>query len=298
MMRSISKGGVIVACSVCLGFGWLLGAAGPARLTAQQPGAKKVEAPALPEAARLGANLYLQASAEYRACCYGIYKSATMRLETMLQSVRPKPEFPAVVMDLDETVLDNSAFQTFLYKNHLEYTEDRWADYEEHYPQDVTLIPGASEFIQQATAWGVTVVYISNRSEAFKKSTIEAMHEQGLSSGGLLEERLYLKPVNGSSDKAARREAVAAKYNVLMYFGDNLRDFSEAFANAKLPANATAEDRVKLYKERAAKADEAQGHWGVDWFVLPNPVYGEWDRAIGPDPAALMHPTSMAVKGR
>jgi len=265
-------------------------------LAAQQPGAKKSEAPALPEAARLGANLYLQASAEYRACCYGIYKGATMRLETMLQSARPKPAFPAVVMDLDETVLDNSAFQTFLYKNHLEYTEDRWADYEEHYPQDVTLIPGAREFIGRAEKSGVTVVFISNRSEAFKKSTMEALQRLGV--GGVhLEGRLYLKPVNGSSDKAARREAVAAKYNVLMYFGDNLRDFSEAFANSKLPPNATAEDHAKAYQARAAQADHAQGHWGVDWYVLPNPVYGEWDRAIGPDPVVLMHPTSMTVKG-
>jgi len=109
--------------------------------------------------------------------------------------------------------------------------------------------------------------------------------------------RLYLNPADGSSDKSARREAVAARYNVLLYFGDNLRDFSETFANKNfLPKDPTQEDYQKAIARRAAAADDARVHWGIDWFVLPNPVYGEWDRLTGKDPKAVLHPTTMKPK--
>ena len=141
----------------------------------------------------------------------------------------PKLLNPAVVMDLDETVLDNSAFQTFLYKNHLEYSEELWADYEENNQQDVTLDSRAKHFIDRASTLGVMVVFISNRSEAFRQSTKGVLERLlGTDPTGPIN-RLYLQAADGSSDKSSRREEVAARYNVLMYFGDNLRDFSESF---------------------------------------------------------------------
>ncbi len=35
--------------------------------------------------ARLGANLYIQTAAEYRACCLQVYKTAEIRLEGFWQ---------------------------------------------------------------------------------------------------------------------------------------------------------------------------------------------------------------------
>jgi acid phosphatase len=103
-----------------------------------------------------------------------------------------------------------------------------------------------------------------------------------------------LKPVGGSSDKSARREAIIAKYNVLLWFGDNLRDFSETFVAPKVASQSPA-DLLRGIAERNARVDDADCHWGIDWFVIPNPVYGEWERLIGPDPLAIMHPTTMQV---
>jgi len=294
-MRNVTQGKFLLACSVCFLIGWLLGNGRPTSLLADPTPSKKVASLPFPMSARLGGNLYLQTSAEYRACCRGIYKCAELRLETALERAVAKLTKPAVVMDLDETVLDNSAFQTFLYKNDLEYTDDLWADYEENYPQDVTLIPGAKPFIDRAEALGVAVIFISNRSEHYKKSTESALKRNGIDAGNSAG-RLYLKPKGGTSDKSARREAAAAKYNVVMYFGDNLRDFSESFQAAKLTKDATPEDYLKAIKQRAPSADEAACHWGIDWFVLPNPVYGEWEKLIGPDPTAVLHPTSMKGK--
>ena len=242
--------------------------------------------------ARVGANIYLQTSAEYRACCLQVYQCAAQRLEALLHDEHPKLAKPTVVMDLDETVFENSAFETFLYKNKLEYTEALWAEYEEKYPQDVTLIPGAKGFIARAEALGVTVVFISNRSDLHRKSTENALSRNGISVKDI-EDRLFLKAKDGTSDKSSRREAVAAGHNVLLYFGDQLRDFSEAFVARPPAKDDGCEAYLKSIKQRQALVDDAACHWGVDWFVPPNPVYGEWEKLVGPDPIAIMHPTTM-----
>src|SRR5438876_5594641 len=129
---------LVVAGAACFFAGILVGQQPLTSLWADPPVAKTAPAPAFPMAGRVGSNLYLQTAAEYRACCRTIYKGAELRLAEMMQT--NKLARPAVVMDLDETVLDNSAFETFLYKNNLEYTHELWDDYEENYPQDVSLI--------------------------------------------------------------------------------------------------------------------------------------------------------------
>jgi 5'-nucleotidase (lipoprotein e(P4) family) len=291
-MRHISPGTLLLACFACFLVGWLSSHCAPPSVLAEPTAPRKGQGLPFPMSARMGGNIYLQTAAEYRACCYGIYKGAELRLETALERARPKPTKPAVVMDLDETVLDNSAFQTFLYNNNLEYTDELWADYEENYPEDVALIPGAKQFIEKADALHVTVIFISNRSEQFQKATESALQRLGIDATKPAG-RLYLRAKGGSTDKSTRREAVSAKYNVLMYFGDSLRDFSESFAARKLPKDSRPEDYLAGIKERNLLTDEARCHWGVDWFVLPNPVYGEWEKLIGPDPKAILHPTSM-----
>ncbi len=281
----------LLACLACFLAGWLLAGRGPAG----HADADTKKPLVFPMSARMGANVYLSASAEYRACCHTIYKSAALRLEAILKNASPRPARPAVIMDLDETVVDNTAFQSYLYMSGKEYSDDLWDDYEKNHPQDVGLIPGAREFIASAESLGVTVIYLSNRMETSAGPTAKALELNKINVSGI-EGRLFLKPKEGPSGKAARREAVAVKYNVLMYFGDNLRDFSDSFAAPKMEAKATADDYRKANEKRAALADDARAHWGVDWFVLPNPVYGEWDKLIGPDPKAILRPTTMKGK--
>jgi acid phosphatase len=296
-MRGVTRGQLLLACSACLLIGWVWGTLGPARLPAEPAPPKKAEPPAFPIRDRLGSYLYVQTSAEYRACCLQIYKCAELRLQALLERASPRPSKPAVVMDLDETVIDNAAFQTLLYVNKLEFAEDLWAEFEGKHQQDLGLVPGAKQFIEKAGALGVTVVFMSNRTETNRKATMQALERLGVG-GHNLAGRLYLRPKGGSSDKSARREAVAARYNVLMIFGDNLRDFSETFVAPKMPKGATPKDYLKAIERRAAVVDEAACHWGVDWFILPNPMYGEWERLVGPDPRAVLRPTSMKPKVR
>ena len=297
-MRIATRSRTVLACSACMLVGMLLGMEARVSLLAD-PAPQPLQAPAKAEApfppiARLSSNIYMQNAAEYRAVCHCIYKGAALRLEADLANSKPKVAKPAIVMDLDETVFDNSAYQTFLLNNDLEYTEESWSEYEQNHPQEVTLVPGAKRFIERAEQLGVSFVYMSNSSVAAKASTSNALVLNGIDVTNIAV-RLYLIPKGCTSDKAARRETVLAKFNVLMYFGDNLRDFSEFFRAAKLGKDATADDYLKAIRQRATQADDAICHWGIDWFALPNPVYGEWERLIGPNPKALLRPTTMKV---
>jgi 5'-nucleotidase (lipoprotein e(P4) family) len=292
--RWVGGGRVALACGVCFLVGSLWNGAGVVPVLAQKELPVRVELPFAMKA-RTGANLYVQTSAEFRACCLQIYRCAETRLRSMCGSHEPGAPGPAVVMDLDETVFDNSAFQTFLYRNSLEYSDSLWARYEEQYPQDVTLIPGAKTFIEHAEEMGVTVIYLSNRVEAYSESTESALRSLGLNMHDI-SSRLYLKPDGGKSDKSARRNAAEERFHVVMYIGDNLRDFSEVFVGPKLDVNSTPQQVRNAIESRRRLVDANDQHWGVDWFIVPNPVYGEWERLVGPDPLAIMHPTRMGSR--
>jgi acid phosphatase len=282
-------------CLACFGTGLFLGASRPALVGADQPAAAKDNAPKpappFAMAARLGANLYLQTAAEYRACCLAIYQAAEARL-AVLRALPAQLPRPAVVMDLDETVLDNAAFESFLHRYNVEYSDDLWEYYEKNYQDEVTLVPGARQFILAAQRMGVSVVFMSNRTETNRAATAAALRRLGVADGPL-KDRLVLKPKGGSSDKSARREQVAARYNVLVYFGDNLRDFSETFVTPRLTPKDGPDAYTAAIRNRFRQVDEARCHWGVDWFVLPNPAYGEWEKLIAADPFGQLRPTSI-----
>lgn len=247
---------------------------------------------AAPPSGALTADLYVQTSAEYRACCLTIYACAARQLESLLWSGSPPPARPAVVMDLDETVLDNATFQTYLFMHDLEYTPELWDRFEREGIEEAELVPGALEFIERAESLGVTVIFLSNRNERNLEATRATLVRLGINPDGLVE-RLYLKPDGGSSNKGPRRDAVSARYNVVMYFGDNLRDFSEVFEASELDEDTPVEEYLAAIERRQAAVDSSACHWGFDWFVLPNPMYGEWEELEGPDPARVLRPSGM-----
>ena len=134
-------------------------------------------------------------------------------------------------------------------------------------------------------AAGVTVIYLSNRMTKYKDSTVKALARNGLNVAGVAD-RLYLK--DGSSDKTARRKVAEQQFRVPMYFGDNLRDFSEEFKVK--PGQTTV-------ASRAAQVDAAADKWGKSWIILPNPSYGEWERLLHPDVTEDLRPTKLTMPG-
>jgi 5'-nucleotidase (lipoprotein e(P4) family) len=221
----------------------------------------------------LYADLWVQTSAEYRALCHQVYRQG---LETVREKVLKAQEGPgdgrkvnpvAVVMDLDETVLDNSLYQTFLMDSGHRYTIGSWDEFVCREAERIGLVPGAGEFIDACRDLGVEVIFISNRREVNRPATLKTLDHHGLYVEGMedpLNMKLLLKSV--TSSKSPRRQAVEDRYQVIAYFGDNLAGFDDRY----IPKDHD------LPTDRATGVLEDIERWGNDWFVLPNPVHGYW----------------------
>ncbi|MBO0719424.1 MAG: hypothetical protein J2P41_01285 [Blastocatellia bacterium] len=293
MMRTTRNAKFTVLSVVSMLIGAVIGSSGLMTSLAWQATSPQT-AVANPQERALDASLYMQTAAEYQAVCLQTYNLATDRLRQKLAAIHHAGAPPAVVMDLDETVLDNSAFQSFLDREKLNHSDMLWGIWERDFPQEVGLIPGAKAFIQDAEELGVTVVYLSNRNEKLRNSTIAALRHNGLNLEGI-DNRLLLKTT--TPDKSERRKIAEGRFNVLIYLGDNLRDFTEEFKAPQLAAKDDAGQK-KAIAERANSVRRANYHWGNNWFILPNPVYGEWQRLLGDNPRGKLKATAMKQNGQ
>jgi 5'-nucleotidase (lipoprotein e(P4) family) len=175
---------------------------------------------------------------------------------------------PAVILDIDETVLDNSPYQARLIRNGGEYNEADWAAWCKE--ERARALPGAVAFTQFATKHGIAVFYISNRAQDLDAATLSNLRKVGLPVSGpdaLLGLGTILRGCEQvGTEKNCRRQLIAQHYRVLMQFGDQLGDFVTVLSNT--PAGRT--------QAMAPYAD-----WiGSRWFVLPNPTYGSWEPAL------------------
>jgi acid phosphatase len=252
---------------------------------AAEPAAQAQSAPATPAAGEtpphdnLNAVLWVQRAAEYDAVAQTVYRAAADKLDVALKeknwdALVPGERGnaatglpPAVVMDVDETVLDNSPYQARLIRDHTSYDETTWDLWVAE--KKATPVPGVVDFAKVAAAKGVTILYISNRAVHLKDATIANLKAVGLP---VKDDSVFLGlgtfvegcEQNGS-EKLCRRKLAGQKYRVLMQFGDQLGDFIEVVAN-------TPEGRDGLY-------GEYEDWFGERWFMLPNPTYGSWEPA-------------------
>lgn len=200
--------------------------------------------------------LYHQRAPEYRALCYQSYNLAAVRLKQLVKR-KGTAQGLAVVMDLDETVLDNSPFEAKCILNNSNYPV-QWKEWCELARAEA--VPGSVEFINSAKQLGVEVVYISNRKEEFRKVTRNNMTTLGIPE--VRDEHLLLRVKE--SGKEARRQEVAKQFDIVLLIGDNLNDFSELFENAK------GDDRI-------SKTNDLKQEFGEKFIMLPNSMYGEWE---------------------
>jgi 5'-nucleotidase (lipoprotein e(P4) family) len=175
---------------------------------------------------------------------------------------------PAVILDIDETVLDNSPFAARMVQGNHEYNEADWAAWCRE--ESARALPGAVEFTQFAAKHGIAVVYISNRAKDLDQATLANLRKAGFPVSGPQSFLGLGTVVDGceqaGSEKGCRRQLVAQHYRVLMQFGDQIGDFVDVLAN-------TADGRRKAVGDYLP--------WiGTRWFVLPNPTYGSWEPAL------------------
>lgn len=229
-----------------------------------------------PPSRSLDANLYMQWSAEYRACCHQTFFMAAQRVREKVGGL-PEPSKPyAVVLDLDETVLDNSVFQSRMLMQNHGFSQAEWDVWEQKHYDEVSLVPGAKKFIEDVQGLSVTIVYVSNRSEKYREETKCVLNRFGLP----LESDACLCLASGSSDKTSRRMVTDCGFTVLLLIGDNLRDFDEQFKIESHSDDVGSQPRIKSALLRADKVDRTANRFGEDWFILPNPAYGEWTKVF------------------
>lgn len=175
---------------------------------------------------------------------------------------------PAVVLDIDETVLDNSPYQARLIRSGGEYNEADWAAWCKE--EAARALPGAVEFTRFAASHGIAVIYVTNRAKDLDQVTVANLLKAGLPVSGpqaFLGLGTFVKGCEQvGTEKTCRRQLISRKYRILMQFGDQIGDFVDVIAN-----NAAGRKRaVAPYLD-----------WiGRRWFVLPNPIYGSWEPAL------------------
>ena len=216
-------------------------------------------------AARTGTDavLWTQQAAEHDALFKAVYASATARLDEAVaeSQQRGSGKPPAVVLDVDETMLDNTPYQAWLIKRGQSYdreTWDAWCQKSEAEP-----LPGAASFLAAARASGVEVFYVTNRDVSVKDATYRNLKR--VADPAVTSDRVLFRGERGwTGEKGSRWAFIEQTHDIVMMLGDNLGDFySEVNVS---PA------------ERDAMVENARGMWGHTWFVLPNPMYGSWER--------------------
>ena len=175
---------------------------------------------------------------------------------------------PAVVLDIDETALDNSPYQARLIRAGGEFNEADWAAWCKE--AIARPLPGALAFTKFAADHGIAVIYISKRAKDLDEATLANLRSAGFPVAGKASFLGLGTFVEGceqaGSEKGCRRQLVAKNYRVLMQFGDQIGDFANIMGN-------NAEGR--------ARAMASYTDWiGERWFVLPNPTYGSWEPAL------------------
>jgi len=205
--------------------------------------------------------LWYQRAAETDALYLQGYNVATDRVLAYSSAGKAVP--PAVVLDIDETVLDNSPFNVDMLRNGYSYSEEKWAAWCEM--RQALPLPGAIDFTNMADSLGVEVFYVSNRAAALMDATLDNLRQYGFPNADA--DHVLLKTTTSSKD--LRRAAIRESHEIILLLGDNLGDFEGIFDDR-------AEDYGKLL------VGENSQEFGRKFIVFPNPIYGTWVKGAFP----------------
>ncbi|HET9048464.1 MAG TPA: HAD family acid phosphatase [Chiayiivirga sp.] len=233
---------------------------------------------AVPAHDNLNATVWMQSSAEYEASIRGIYAAAERSLDAALAdsswSALPQGESqagfeskpPAIIVDADETMIDNSAYQARSIRENRGYTAESWQAWVN--ARAARAMPGAVDFANYAKARDVTIFFITNRdAPAEYAATVANLRALGFPIADDASNVVLRGDARAPDrEKGDRRRWVGRNYRVVLMLGDNLADFLDG-TSADV---ATRQTLMAPYRE----------WWGQRWFMLPNPTYGSWENAV------------------
>jgi 5'-nucleotidase (lipoprotein e(P4) family) len=188
-------------------------------------------------------------SAEQRAIYWQTFRAAAVAARTASAGLAPRSW--GVILDVDETLLDNSQYEKQL--NGAAMSLPTWNAWVRE--RAAVALPGAREFTQVIHDLQGQVVLVTNRGAAQCADT-----EANLQAVGIAYDRILCDAV-GDGDKNPRFRQVqdaggVAPLKVVLWVGDNIRDFPDL--------------------SQSNPGDPAL--FGVRYFVLPNPIYGSWEK--------------------
>jgi len=241
--------------------------------------------PNKPAVGALNALAWMQTSVEYRGVALQAWHCANLSLPKALKDKKWTASIeqqqmvqkswkklpPAIIVDIDETVLDNSPGQArFLLEGDGGYSPATWKTWSDL--KKAKAIPGAAEFLSAAASKGVTVFYVSNRGKDEEEGTLGNLKAEGFplkdlkNVPGVTNTLLLVgEDPTWTTDKSIRRKLIAKYFRIVLLCGDDANDFFPA--------------RIPM-PERMAQAREYAANWGVKWIVLPNAMYGSWEDAL------------------
>ena len=207
--------------------------------------------------------LWMRTSAEYRALAYQGYNVAMNAVKMAVTDPSHQRKPLAIVLDADETVVDNTKLMGESIVNGNGRFDAPWWRQAVHQGKSQAM-PGAVEFLNEVHKQGVEIFYVSNRYEPVNLDvTIQNFKELGFPSVDKDHVLLFEK----DSDKQPRFDMIAKKYYVIVYMGDNAGDF---------PIGT----KGKTLAERNAIIDNHKEDFGTTFVVFPNPAYGSWVSAL------------------
>jgi len=229
--------------------------------------------------------LWVDHAAEYHAITRQIYRVAEMALPgfiedttwTAMPGVQANPGLPpAVILDVDETVVSNVGFQLTFERPFENHKLDTWSS-----NAAAVEVQGVRDFVAAARAAGVTVFFVTNRPcEAIagnphacpqELTTIDDIREVGIDVDAEFVMLSGEQP-GWDREKLTRREYIAQNYRVIMLIGDDFGDFVPC-ARKKVVAPCTA-SATRAGRHEAL--DTYDAYWGNGWYILPNPMHGSW----------------------
>jgi len=212
---------------------------------------------------------------------YAFLTTSTYQRASELLREASLPDTPwSVVMDIDETVLDNSAYQVNLDRTGRSFTPETWADWVAS--EQARLVPGVSGFVQTVVELGGHFAFVTNRDREQDGHTWRNMQALGLPisvenaclMGRSARDESSVDGQTRFNDKDLRRQQIqdgsSSCYSpeggrhsgfpasaIVMQVGDNIEDFAgvtqeSANIESLLPENAS------------------------EYILLPNPMYGSW----------------------
>ncbi|MCH2179140.1 MAG: HAD hydrolase-like protein [Mariniblastus sp.] len=222
----------------------------------------------------LNGTVWVQTALEHDILCRQAYQLADIRLQQALEderwtaAIEQTANFeklpPAVILDVDETVLDNSPFQARLVSENVEFTTEKWITWCKE--SQAEAMPGATRFIKQVSQKNIALFFVTNRDASVKDATIANL-SRALDMPVAPEQVLCKneKP-EWKSSKTARRKYIAQTHRIVLLLGDDFNDFTYI-------GKVSTRQRVK-------KGEPYSQYFGTKWIQLPNPLYGNWEKSI------------------